>query len=85
MTSQGTCHVHFHPLTPLLLYLGHHLVVVPAKAFSLNGVWERELPWWAKSGLGELMPAPSTILVLPPCSFHPLSVSQLELRLTGEA
>lgn len=77
MTSERICHVHFHPLMPLLL-LGHQLVVVPVKAFPLNSVSERDscivktlLPWQAKSSLGELSHAPSTILVLPPLQFLP--------------
>lgn len=89
MTSQGTCRVHFHPIMPLL-YLGHQLIVVPVNAFPLDGVSGRQscavktlLPWWAKSGLGELIPVPSTILGLPPLQFPP--TSQLKLRLTGEA
>lgn len=41
MNSQGTCHVNFHILMPLI-YLGHQLAVVPVKAFSLNGVLGRE-------------------------------------------
>lgn len=78
MTSQEACHTRFHPLM-FLLYLGHQLIVVPVKAFSLNGVSGREscvvktlLPWRAKSGLGELIPAPNTILVLPLLQFPPV-------------